>query len=75
MRFDCLQQGRVREKERREHLWRVVKAVVGSLVAGGCRVDFRFRDGPARCALGPTRGREWATHRRPSVRNRSKPAR
>ena len=52
MRFDfALQQARVREKERREHMWRVVKAVVGSLVAGGCRVGFRLCDGLARCAL------------------------
>lgn len=46
MRFDvALQQGRVREKEGREHLWRVVKAVVGSLVAGGAGLIFGFAIG------------------------------
>jgi hypothetical protein len=46
MRFDvALQQGRVREKERREHLWRVVKAVAGSLVAGGAGLIFSLAIG------------------------------
>jgi hypothetical protein len=46
MRVDFgLQQASVREKERREHLWRVVKAVVGSLVAGGAGLIFGFAMG------------------------------
>ena len=44
MRF-ALQQGRVHEKERREHLWRMVKAVVGSLVAGAAGLIFGFAMG------------------------------
>ena len=46
MRFDvALQQARVHEKERREHLWRMVKAVVGSLVAGAAGLIFGFTMG------------------------------
>ena len=46
MRFDFgLQQARVRENECREHLWRVVKAVMGSLVAGGAGLIFGFAMG------------------------------
>lgn len=46
MRFDvALQQGRVREKERRDHVWRVVKAVAGSLVAGSAGLVFAFAMG------------------------------
>jgi hypothetical protein len=46
MRFDFgLQQARERENERHEHLWRVVKAVVGSLVAGGAGLIFGFAMG------------------------------
>ncbi|MEO8187030.1 MAG: hypothetical protein ABI580_06655 [Burkholderiaceae bacterium] len=46
MRFDFgRQQARVREKERREHSWRVVKAVMGSLAAGGTGLIFGFAIG------------------------------
>ncbi len=38
--FFDLQQARRSEKERREHLWRVAKAVVGSLLAGGAGLIF-----------------------------------
>ncbi|HKO66378.1 MAG TPA: hypothetical protein VJU53_01120 [Burkholderiaceae bacterium] len=33
------------EKNRREHMWRVVKAVVGSMVAGGAGLIFGFAMG------------------------------
>lgn len=46
MRFDFgPQQARARENERREHLRRVVKAVVGSLMAGGAGLIFGFAMG------------------------------
>ena len=46
MRFDFVQrQASVHEKEHREHMWRVVRAVVGSLVAGGAGLIFGFAMG------------------------------
>ena len=46
MRFDSVQQqASVHEKERREHMWRVVKAVAGSLLAGGAGLIFGFAMG------------------------------
>ena len=48
MRCDSMlpySRARVREKERREHMWRVAKAVVGSLVAGGAGLIFGFAMG------------------------------
>ena len=46
MRFNFgLRLARVRENERREHVWRVVKAVVGSLVAGAAGLIFGFAMG------------------------------
>ena len=39
------QKARVPEKERREHMWRVVRAVVGSLVAGAAGLVFGFAMG------------------------------
>ena len=39
------QQARAHEKERREHMWRVLRAVVGSLVAGGAGLIFGFAMG------------------------------
>ena len=39
------QQARVSEKERREHMLRVIKAVVGSLAAGGGGLIFGFAMG------------------------------
>ena len=33
------------EKDRREHMWRVVKAIVGSVVAGGAGLIFGFAMG------------------------------
>ena len=46
MRFDfALQQARVHQKERREHRWRVVKAVAGSLMAGAAGLMFAFAIG------------------------------
>ena len=47
MRFDITlqQRARVREKERREHMWRVVKAVVGSMTAGAAGLIFGFAMG------------------------------
>ena len=40
-----LQQARRNESERRERIWRVVKAVVGSLLAGGAGLIFGFAMG------------------------------
>ena len=41
MRFDLgQQQARRMERARREHLWHVVKAIVGSLVAGSAGLIF-----------------------------------
>ena len=46
MRFDfTLQQARVHEKVRREQMWRVLRAVVGSLVAGSAGLIFAFAMG------------------------------
>ena len=47
MRFDVAlqQRARVRQMERREHMWRVAKAVVGSLTAGAAGLVFGFAIG------------------------------
>ena len=46
MRFAFVQeQARAHEKERRKHTWRVVRAVVGSLVAGAAGLVFGFAMG------------------------------
>ncbi|HVF15305.1 MAG TPA: hypothetical protein VNA21_00280 [Steroidobacteraceae bacterium] len=46
MRFHVgLQQARSNESERRERIWSVVKAVVGSLMAGGAGLFFGFAMG------------------------------
>lgn len=46
MRFGVgLQQARRNENERRERMWRVVKAVAGSLAVGGAGLIFGFAMG------------------------------
>jgi len=40
-----LQQARRADKKRAEHMWRVAKAVTGSLVAGGAGLIFGFAMG------------------------------
>ena len=47
MRFDVAlqQRARVRQKERREHMWRVAKAVEESLTAGAAGLIFGFAMG------------------------------
>ncbi len=46
MRVDFgLQRARVRDKERQDHLWRVVRAVIASLAVGGAGLIFGFAVG------------------------------
>ncbi len=46
MRFDFTQQqARVHEKVRREQVWRVARAVMGSVVAGSAGLIFAFAMG------------------------------
>lgn len=46
MRFDLsIQQARMHEKVRRQHMWRVARAVAASVMVGGAGLIFGFASG------------------------------